>query len=190
MQSNVSAALERDPSFASEVSRLVVMGGVFGPIDFLGNPLPPAVDHNLNVDQQASLRALNAGMRALYVPCDVTFGTWLMDYHLDRLRAGDSLCVELARQIEIWAGRQAGRGRGIIPADHVCLLHDPLAVACMTAEGRQLVKSERMPVTVAMHHGAVRTFIDPAGGFEAEVVRAVDAPAFAEFWLRTVLGRG
>jgi purine nucleosidase len=188
MQSNIAAALERDPSFAGDVPRLTVMGGVFAPPKFLGQDLTPAVDHNLNVDQQASLRALNAGMPALYVPCDVTFHTWLLASQVDRLRSGDALCRELARQIDIWKQRLDGRGRGVIPPDHMCLLHDPLAVACMTAAGRRYVRTKRMPVTVALHQGVIRTFVDPAAGVEAEVVTGVDADAFAEFWLRTVLG--
>jgi purine nucleosidase len=187
MQSNVAAALERDPSFASDVPRLTVMGGVFAPVKFLDQDLPPAVDHNLNVDQQASLRALNAGMPAVYVPCDVTFHTWLRAPQVERLRQGDALCRDLARQIDIWATRLQRRA-GVVPPENVCLLHDPLAVACLTAEGRRFVRTERMRVTVAMHQGVVRTFVDPAAGVEAEVVTSVDAPAFAEFWLETVLG--
>jgi hypothetical protein len=58
----------------------------------------------------------------------------------------------------------------------------------MTFEGRRFVTIERMPVTVAMHQGVVRTFIDPAAGIEADVVTSVNAPAFADFWLETVLG--
>jgi len=187
MQSNVAAALERDPSFADDVPRLTVMGGVFAPVKFFDVDLPPSVDHNLNVDQQASLRALNARMEALYVPCDVTFHTWLKAPQVERLRSGDALCGELARQIDIWANRPQRRNLEMIPSDHVCLLHDPLAVACMTPAGGRFVRTERMPVTVALHQGIVRTFVDPAAGVEAEVVTGVDADAFAEFWLETVL---
>jgi purine nucleosidase len=185
MQSNIAAALDRDPSFADEVVRVAVMGGVFAPVRFLDLELPPTVDHNLNVDQPASLRALNAGMPTLYVPADVTMSTWLTARHLDRLRAGDALCRELARQIDIWRPRLGHMGRGIVPDEYVCLLHDPLAVASMV--DRRFVTSETMRVTVAMHQGHVRTFVDNAAGREAEVVTSVDAPAFADFWLETVL---
>jgi len=188
MQSNVAAAIERDRSFAADVSRLVVMGGVFAPVRFLGNPLPPSVDHNLNVDQGASLVALAAGMPTLYVPCDVTFGAWLMAGQVDRLRKGDALCRELAREVDVWAPLMHGRGRGVIPPEYIALLHDPLAVACMTPAGRRFVEIETLPVTVALHEGHVRTFVDPAAGREAEVVRSVDGPGFAAFWLEMVLG--
>ncbi len=184
MQSNVAAAIPRDPAFAGNVPRLSVMGGVFAPVRFLGIPLPPSIDHNLNVDQPASLRALSAGIPTLYVPGDVTMGAWLMSSHVKHLRQGDALCRALAQQIDIWA-RHFHR-MGAIPEDHVCLLHDPLAVACMV--DRRFVTSERVRVTVAMHGGVVRTFIDPAAGHEAEIITSVDAPAFADFWLETVLG--
>jgi purine nucleosidase len=188
MQSNIATALERDGAFLSTVPRLTVMGGVFGAVKLLGVTLPATVDHNLNVDQPASLRALDTEVPTLYVPCDVTMGTWLTASHLDRLRKGDALCRELARQIDVWVPHLQRGGRGVIPPEYVALLHDPLAVACMMPEGKRFVKTERKPVTVAMHRGHVRTFIDPAEGHEAEIVTSVDAPNFADFWLATVLG--
>lgn len=184
MQSNVAAALERDPGFAADAGRLAVMGGVFAPVRFLGNDLPPSVDHNLNVDQPASLRALNAGMRSLYVPCDVTFNTWLLSSHVERLRTGDALGRALAAQIDIWGAHLRRMGRGVIPDGHACLLHDPLTVACLV--DRRFVTSTTARVTVAMHQGHVRTFIDPAAGQEAEIITSVDAAGFADFWLETV----
>ena len=65
-------------------------------------------------------------------------------------------------------------------------LHDPLAVGCTV--DRRFVTVEQMPVTVALHEGRARTFIDPLEGEPAEVVTAVDGPGFAEFWLSVVLG--
>ncbi len=188
MQSNVAAALERDPGFGATVPRLTVMGGVFAPVDFLGNALPPSVDHNLNLDQAASLRALSAGIPTLYVPCDVTFSTWLRASQVDQLRKGDALCRELARQLDIWTPHLHRGGRGVIPPENSALLHDPLAVACMVSAGRPFVTTQKVRVTVAAHHGHVRTFIDPAAGNEAEIVTGVEAAGFAKYWLATVLG--
>jgi purine nucleosidase len=185
MQSNIAAALERDPSFGEGVARLTVMGGVFAPVRFLGTELPPSVDHNLNVDQPASLRSLNCGMNTLYVPADVTMGTWLTAAQHEALRGGDALCRELARQIDIWAPRFRSRGRGIIPDHYVALLHDPLAVACTV--DRRFVTSRSSRVTVAIHHGHVRTFIDEAAGHEAEIITSVDWEAFGASWLDAIL---
>jgi purine nucleosidase len=188
MQSNIAAAIDADPSFPERVPRLTVMGGIFAPVRFLGNALPPSVDHNLNVDQPSSLRALNAGMRTLYVPGDVTFSTWLMRDQVEQLRAGDALCRALHAQIAIWSAHMQSMARGLIPEEYACLLHDPLAVACMTDQGRRFVTTQTMPVTVAKNRGDIRTFVDPAAGVDAEVVTAVDAAGFARFWLETVLG--
>jgi len=186
MQSNIAAALARDPSFGSTVERMTVMGGVFAPVKFLGEEIPPSIDHNLNVDQPASLRALNTPMRRLYVPCDVTMGTWLTAPQLEKLRAGDALCRELARQIDIFTPQLRASGRGIVPEEYVALLHDPFAVACTV--DRRYATSITARVTVAMHHGHVRTFIDPAAGYEAEIITSVDWQGFGRFWLETVLG--
>ena len=185
MQSNLAHVLGRDPTLPSRLPRLTVMGGVFGEVQSLGHHLPPTIDHNLNVDQAASLRSLNAGFRILYVPCDVTMNTWLLRKHVDRLRAGDDLCREVARQIDIFRREEARVLGDRLPADHMCLLHDPLAVACMI--DRSLVETTTAPVTAALHHDHIRTFVDPLEGIDAEIVTSVDAPAFADFWLETVL---
>lgn len=180
MQSNIAAALDRDPDFAARVHRLDVMGGVFAPILLGSGELPPSADHNLMVDPDASIRSLNAGIPTMYVPLDVTIRTPLRQSHLERLRSGDDLCRVLARLIDVWV-------RVVKPPDDVvALLHDPLAVACTI--DRRFVTSEEILVTVAIHEGAVRTFIDRVAGNPAEVITSVDAPAFADFWLETVLG--
>jgi purine nucleosidase len=186
MQTNVAAAAERDPELPRRVARLAVMGGVFAPVRFLGIGLEPTVDHNLNVDPSAAVRALNAGFRTLYVPCDVTFGAWLERRHLDALRGGDALCRALAQQVDVWTRVLRRRAGERLPEDCVALLHDPLTVACVV--DRRFVTSATMPVTVALHHADARTFIDPAAGQPAEVITSVDARGFADFWLDTVLG--
>lgn len=180
MQSNVAAALEQDPSFAERVARLDVMGGVFAPVQVGAGVLPPTSDHNLMVDQQASLRALNAGMKTMYTPLDVTVRARLLQSHLEKLREGDGLCRALAQQLDVWIDFAK------FPGDIAAILHDPLTVACTV--DRRFVTSETLPVTVAMHNDAVRTFIDRADGREAEVITSVDGPAFIDFWLETVLG--
>jgi purine nucleosidase len=180
MQSNIAAAVERDPDFAARVSRLDVMGGVFAPIRIGAGELPPSADHNLIVDPQSSIRSLNSGLPTMYVPVDVTVRTPLPRTHLERLRSGDDLCQALARLIDVWI-RVAH-----LPDEFAAILHDPLTVACTV--DRRFVTSETLPVTVAMHEGAVRTFIDRAAGKEAEVITSVDGAGFADFWLETVLG--
>ena len=180
MQSNVAAALDRDPDLAGRLARLDVMGGVFAPIRAQGRELPPSYDHNLMVDPGASLRVLNAGIRTMYTPVDVTVRAPLPRSHLERLRTGDALCRALAALIGVWIEVADP------PDDVAAILHDPLAVACTV--DRRFVTAEALPVTVALHDGVVRTFIDRATGHEADVITSVDGRAFADFWLETVLG--
>lgn len=186
MQSNIAAALARDASFAQRVPRLAVMGGVFAPVRFLGLTLPPSIDHNLNVDQAASIAALNAGIPALYVPGDVTMECWLTARQAGALRGGDALCRALAQQIDVWTPYLRRATGGALPLEYSAILHDPLTVACMV--DRRFVTSRRARVTVALHDGAVRTFIDDAAGHEAEIITSADWRGFGEFWLETVLG--
>lgn len=180
MQSNVAASLERDAAFAERVHHLHVMGGVFAPIRAGSVELPVAFDHNLMVDPPASVLALSAGIATTYVPLDVTVHAPLMLSHLEQLREGDDLCRALASLIDVW--------RKVLPMPEgvVAFLHDPLTVACVVE--RRFVTTETLPVTVALHDGAVRTFVDRAAGHPAEVVTSVDGDAFADYWLETVLG--
>lgn len=180
MQSNIAAALAKDDGFAERVSRLDVMGGVFAPITVGQGVIPPSADHNLMIDPDASVLALNAGLNTMYVPLDVTVHAPLLKQHLESLRTGDDLCRALARLIDVWVEVTK------MPGDVVAILHDPLTVACVV--DRRFVTSEMLPVTVAMHKGIVRTFIDRAAGREAEVITSVDGEAFADLWLETVLG--
>jgi purine nucleosidase len=174
MQSNVGAALERDPSFSSRVTRLNVMGGMFGP---LGDE-PPSRDHNLVVDPDASVRSLNAGIPTLCLPIDVSFHARLRVVHREKLRSGDALCRALAHLLDVWAKHSK-------PSDDVAaILHDPLLVACTV--NRDFVTSEELPVTVVRHGDACRTFIDPVVGRPWDVIRSVDGPSFADFWTDTV----
>jgi inosine-uridine nucleoside N-ribohydrolase len=184
MQTNMAMALDADPHLADRVERLTVMGGVFGPIDYLGNPLPVTIDHNLNCDPESAVQVLNAGLPMLITPCDVTMAAYLRRQDVDRLRQGDDLCRALAAMIDRW---HPPVERGPVSDDVACLLHDPLAVA--TVLDGDFVTAETLPVTTVIHDGFVRTLIDPAAGRPVEVVRSVDLEAFRELWVETVLGR-
>jgi inosine-uridine nucleoside N-ribohydrolase len=118
----------------------------------------------------------------MYTPVDVTMRARLPLSHLEELRAGDDLCRALAPMLDVW------REHARYPDDVAALLHDPLAIAC--AVDRRFATVERLPVTVAIHEGVVRTFIDRVEGKDADVVTSVDASAFADFWLETVLRPG
>jgi len=186
MQSNVAAAVHRDPSYPHRVPRLVVMGGVFAPVHYLGAVMGPARDHNLATDPAASVAALNAGFAVRYFPLEVTVQVPLRSVHLERLRAADELGAALAALVDVWSVLLHERSRGRVPDDVVAYLHDPLTVSGAVEAG--FVTVERMPVTVALHQGVPRTFVDPLEGRDADVVTGVDAAAFVEHWLEVVTG--
>ncbi len=183
-QTNIAAALHRDPRFAERVTKLAVMGGVFGARSD-GARVAPSRDHNLNVDQVSALRSLNAPLPLLYVPCNVTVDAIVTRRHLERLRHGDALCQSLAWLTDRWAEVLRRRGE-LRVADQVATLHDPLTVACLV--DRSFVTVEELRVTVALHEGTVRTFIDPVDGTPAEVVTSVDAEGFVATCLDVVTG--
>jgi purine nucleosidase len=189
-QSNLAAALIKDPAIAGRISHLTVMGGFFYACELEGRTVPPTVDYNLNADPEAAVKALSAPIPTTFVPGDVTMRAWLLERDLRRLEeANDPLCQALGRLVRIWSPiqRRILEGGGLpLPTDVVAILHDPLAVA--TLVDRRFVKTERLKTTVVIVDGYVRTFIDPAAGREVEVVTDVDARAFAEYWLETVVG--
>jgi inosine-uridine nucleoside N-ribohydrolase len=116
------------------------------------------------------------------VPIDVTFRTVLTRGHVEQLRAGDDLCCLLADLVDGWRAR----ANPSAPPDFAALLHDPLAVACVTECA--YVHVERMPVTVMLDdRGIACTVVDPVEGQDADVVRAVDAPGFADWMVETLL---
>jgi purine nucleosidase len=185
MQSNVAAAVTRDPEYPARVPLLAVMGGIFRPFDRYGIRLE-AGDHNLACDPESSATSLNAGLRVLYVPLDVTFRVVLRATHLDRLRAGDALCRALADLCDVWRPVMQTRAGGPIPDDVVAVLHDPLTVACVVT--RQFVTVETLPVRVVVQDRVPRTVVDAERGRPAEVVTDVDVDEFVEHWCDVVIG--
>ena len=189
-QSNLAAALIKEPAIAGRISHLTVMGGFFHACELEGRVVPPTVDYNLNADPGAAVRALSTPIPTTFVPADVTMRAWLLEQDLSRLEESkDPLAQALVRLVRVWTPLQRRLLEFLgVPAQTapVAILHDPLAVA--TVVDRRFVKTERLKATVAIVDGHVRTFIDPAAGREVEVVTDVDARAFAQFWLETVLG--
>jgi len=188
MQSNVAAAVDRDPTIVERAALLAVMGGSFAPIISLdGTEHPPERDWNLMCDPDGAVVSLNAGFDMLYVPIDVTFRCPLRRAHVDRLRAGDELCRTLAVLIDLWHERwfapsAADLAEGL--TDVVAFLHDPLTVAGLVE--RSFVTTETLPVRAEIQDGVPRTVVDEERGRPAEVVRSVDADAFAEWFVAVV----
>ena len=184
-QSNLAAALARDGALARRTAGLTVMGGAFAPIDGAEGEVRGAErDWNLVLDPRAAAVSLSSGWRSLrYVPIDVTFGLPLSRAHVERLRGGDELCVLLADLVDGWRAR-ALPARA--PEEVACYLHDPLTVACVTE--CEYIEAARLSVSVVVDgRGIAHTVVDPTEGHPATVVRTVDAPAFADWLVETLL---
>ncbi|HEY8218043.1 MAG TPA: nucleoside hydrolase [Acidimicrobiia bacterium] len=183
-QTNLAAAVRRDPRLARRARELTVMGGSFAPFRTPDGQVHGAErDWNLVLDPTGAVESLAQGWRRLrYVPIDVTFRTVLTRGHVDRLRDGDDLCRLLADLLDGWRARVHPSA----PPGFAALLHDPLAVACVAECA--YVHVERLPVTVMLDdRGLAHTVVDPVEGRAADVVRSVDAPAFADWMVETLL---
>lgn len=183
-QTNLAAAVRRDPRLARRARELTVMGGSFAPFRTPDGQVHGAErDWNLVLDPTGAVESLALGWRRLrYVPIDVTFRTVLTRGHVDRLRDGDDLCRLLADLLDGWRARVHTSA----PPGFAALLHDPLTVACVAECA--YVHVERLPVTVMLDdHGLAHTVVDPVEGRAADVVRSVDAPAFADWMVETLL---
>ncbi len=184
-QTNAAAAVARDAGLPERAAGLTVMGGSFAPFEAGDGKVYGAErDWNLVLDPAAAARSLVAGWRLRYVPIDVTFGAVLTGAHVERLRGGDELCVLLAHLVDDWWARAL---KGRVPPQVAAFLHDPLTVACAT--DCEFVGVERLSVTVMLDAGGLpHTVVDRTEGHPADVVRTVDAPAFADWLVDVLLG--
>jgi inosine-uridine nucleoside N-ribohydrolase len=117
---NVATAMLLDPSFATNVARIVWMGGAF--------ELPDVLQElNAAYDPEAAHVVLTSAAPVLVVPLDVTLRTYLHLDELDRFDAvGTPLMSYLSRSVRPWVEWLAARfGRD------GCPLHDPLALAAL-----------------------------------------------------------
>jgi purine nucleosidase len=183
-QTNLAAALDRDPLLARRASSLTVMGGSFAPFTTPDGQIHGAErDWNLVLDPQGAAASLAAPWALRYVPIDVTFRVVLTRDDVQLLRAGDALCRLLADLVDGWRARTVGSRFRTVAA----LLHDPLAIACVA--DCPFVTVERLPVVVDVGaDGLARTLIDPDRGRDADVVRAVDARAFVDWFVDVLVG--
>ncbi|MDH3734069.1 MAG: nucleoside hydrolase [Gemmatimonadota bacterium] len=119
---NIALALDRDPSFAENIGRLVIMGGA--PLT-VGN-MTPAAEFNLWVDPEAAAAVIDAGMPTELVGWELCRGEAILSHdEMSRVKAFDTEiahfsidCNETAVEANF---RQSGaRGLG---------LPDPVAMA-------------------------------------------------------------
>lgn len=139
-QTNIAAALKKDPTLKNRVKRIVAMGGQVYSARTGRLPADRA-EYNIKSDVAAAQTVFSSGAPLTMVGLDVTLQLDLPEGYIQRLEnSGNTAYQELVRLTKIW-----GRDRTI--------LHDPLAVAA--AFDPSLVLLEPLHIEVD-HQGYTR----------------------------------
>lgn len=167
---NIAAAIERDPDFARNVAKIVIMGGV---VAARGN-VTPFAEANIYNDPDAAQIVLNSGAEIVLVGLDVTNRTSLTKEDFAALakrspKFGGFLAAISDLYIDVYLGRGA---RG-------CSLHDPATV--IAALRPDLFRMEEGDVEVVLAGEKLgQTVLTPRKGrktrvcVEAQYDRVVD----------------
>jgi inosine-uridine nucleoside N-ribohydrolase len=134
---NVATALDREPSLAQRLGRLVLMGGAIG----LGN-LTPAAEFNIGADAEAARAVFESGLPITMVPLETTHRALATPEVVERIAALDfplaHVCVEL---LEFFADTYKRVFGFAAPA-----VHDPCALAWLIDSS--IVPTRRMRVDI------------------------------------------
>jgi purine nucleosidase len=192
----VAAALRRDPSLASRLRGLSVMGGMVHPEHFSpywqgwlleDGHRGEQLDYNTACDPLAALVCAGSGVPMTWVTIEVTLQTGMTRAGLDALRApGTPLCDALARLTEIWAARHYRHQDHDLPGT-VANWHDPLAMASLVGGPWLALREERLRYAV---EDGLFTARPDGDGAPALVSVAADSAAFEAEWLRRVRSVG
>jgi len=148
---NIALLFAVRPELASNVERLVVMGGSIGP----GN-VNPAAEFNIWFDPEAAQRVLGTpAVRTTMVGLDVTMRTTFTPEEVDDVRRTGPIGAQVAAGLDFYEQRYRRIvGRSVIP------VHD--AVAVVAATRPDLVTTRAAGVTVDTGYGPSRgnTLVD------------------------------
>lgn len=160
---NIAAAVERDPDFARNVAKIVIMGGV---VHARGN-VTPFAEANIHNDPDAAQVVLNSGAEIVLVGLDVTDRTSLTKADFaDLAKRSPKFGGFLADIADIYIDVYLGRGaKG-------CSLHDPATI--IAALRPDLFRMEEGDVEVQLAGEKVgQTVLSPRRTQKTQV--AVDA---------------
>ena len=124
---NIATALLRDPNFARNVERLVVMGGAYGLTPYGHGNVTPAAEFNIYVDPEAARIVFSSGIPLTCVGLDVTTdpNATLTKVLWQRIERSKVPAAQLAARITTYYMTQFG----------FIHLHDPMAVAFVVDPG-------------------------------------------------------
>lgn len=190
---NLAATIGAEPSVASRVRQLTIMGGHVRGIEYGGFSFPFGIDYNLCSDREASVQALHAAVPTRLVTGDVTLQTWLREEDLARLEtSAHPLVGAITRAIRVWTPLQNEIFGGLgadMSGDNVAFLHDPLALACVHDES--FCTFETLWIEPVVQEGTFRSLERPTGSHgarEMRVATAVDAERFRHHFVERLLG--
>ncbi|KAG0524108.1 hypothetical protein BDA96_07G181400 [Sorghum bicolor] len=116
---NVALAIKRDPSFASKVKKIVVLGGAF----FAAGNVNPAAEANIHGDPEAADIVFTSGADIVVVGINITTQVCLTDEDLLELRNSKGkhapLLSEMCKFYRDWHAKSDGF--------HGIFLHDPVS---------------------------------------------------------------
>ncbi|MBI1247045.1 nucleoside hydrolase [bacterium] len=92
---NIANCLQRDPSFASHVGQVVIMGGS---VNGIGN-VTPCAEFNCHFDAESARRVLHSKTTKTVVPLDITSQVMFGIDLLEHIPKGDSRVSQLLNQI-------------------------------------------------------------------------------------------
>lgn len=192
---NLAAAIERDPSVATRIARLTVMGGHIRRVAYEGHEFPHGVDYNLCCDGASSRLVLSAGMPIRLVTADVTLATWIGPADLAAIEAvATPFHAAIGAAVRAWTPhmRDIFGGMGApIAAHNVAFLHDPLALACVYDES--FCRFEDLAIEPALGDGPFRTIERARPGAATRPMRCattVDAGRFRRHFVDRITGFG
>ena len=196
----VAVALQRDPSLATRLRGLSVMGGMVHPENFspywqrwLREPgnRGERLDYNTACDPLAALVCAESGVPMTWVTIEITLRTGMTRAALSALRnAGTPFCDALARLTAIWAERFYRHEAHDLPGT-VANYHDPLAMASVLGGPWLSLREESLRYAVESGLFVARPAVAAdEGARRAAVSVGVDSAAFESFWLSRVLPVG
>lgn len=177
---NIAQALRRDPSLASHVGQLIIMGGT---LEAAGN-VTPAAEFNIYCDPLAAREVFRSQTTKTLVPLDVTNQVLLSFDHLNQMPSDGSRAAQFLHDLVSYALRSSRQVLGQ-EGSH---LHD--AVAMVAALNPELFTTQHLAgeveTTGELTLGA--TVFDrrlpPQWRRNMEVAVDVDAPAAIDAILR------
>jgi inosine-uridine nucleoside N-ribohydrolase len=148
---NVALAVRRDPSFASRLASLTIMGGGAG----MGN-VTAAAEFNIWADPEAAAVVFDAGITVRTVPLNLTTAVLVTGDHIAQLReAGSPTSSFVAELLDYYSARQRAAG-----SERGGAVHDPCAVLCVTHPGLFDLHERRVDVELTGTHTRGMTVVD------------------------------